>query len=82
MAFAGGCSRVVVVGEDSSDAATDEAVEKYADVGVTIAGVGAETLTLLPPDAWVTVVLVWRDGRMAEPEGGEEETGITGEVMF
>lgn len=76
----------MVVGDDSSDAVTDEAVEKYADVGVTMAGVGAETLTLLPPGAWVTVadvVVVWMDGRMAEPEGGEEETGgIIGEVMF
>lgn len=33
-----GCSRVVVVGEDSV-VSTDDDVEKYADVGVTIAGV-------------------------------------------
>lgn len=47
----GGCSTVVVKGESSS---ADEAVEKYADVGVTIEG------AILGD--WVGLVLVFTAG--------------------
>lgn len=58
----GGCSAVVVIGDDSFE--RSETVEKYVEVGVTMEGV----------DAWVMVVEVWVviiGGRVAGIEDGD-----------